>query len=169
MKIQTFFLFPFDMGLELDFAGKGAQEIFKEISTHKTARLYFEGHDYGEADVSTQVYKFGVGLVQISFQLDITIDQAARLSCFAESLHVGTTPVVKYCQGLVHGVIKTASKYANYRYERRLEEEDLFPIFVLGGGTDGDDKLVREADTFIKRHRKALYGIVAGEPRYEDL
>src|SRR4051794_25372690 len=114
------------MGLELDFAGQGAQQIFKEISTHKTARLFFEGHDYGEADVSTQVYKFGVGLIQISSPLDIDLAQAARLSCFAESMYVGDVPVLKYCQGLVHGVIKKASKYASYRYEKHLEEEDLF-------------------------------------------
>jgi len=172
MKFQCHFLFPFDMGLELDFAGRGAQQIFKEISTHKTARLYFEGHVFGEADVSTQVYKFGVGLVHITFPLDLDLSEAARLSCFAESLNVGHTPVVKYCQGLVHGVIETASEYANYRYEKRLEEEDLFPIFVLAEGLDGGPaggKLVRDADSFIRKNRKALYGIVAGEPRYEDL
>jgi hypothetical protein len=159
------------MGLELDFAGKGAQQIFKEISTHKTARLYFEGHVFSEADVSTQVYKFGVGLIQISFPLDADTAQAARLSCYAESLQVGDEPVTEYCQGLVHGVIKNASKYASYRYERRFEEEDIFPIFVLGEGMEdhATGKLIREADAFIKKHRKALYGIVAGEPRYEDL
>ena len=172
MKMQSHFLFPFDMGLELDFAGKGAQQIFKEISSHKTARLYFEGHNYGEADVSTQVYKFGVGLIQITVPLDVEISQAARVSCFAESLHVGDTPVLKYCQGLVHGVIQTASRYASYRYEKRFEEEDLFPIFVLGEGLDASEdagRLIRDAGGFIRRHRKALYGIVAGEPRYEDL
>ncbi len=134
--------------------------------------MYFEGHDYGEADVSTQVYKFGVGLIQISFPLDMDMAQAARLSCFAESVHVGHTPVLKYCQGLVNGVINTASKYADYRYENRLEEEDLFPVFVLGEGLDGhlsSGRLIREADAFIRKHRKELYGIVAGEPRYEDL
>jgi len=160
------------MGLELDFAGKGAEQIFKEISSHKMARLYFEGHVYGDADISTQVYKFGLGLIQISFPLDTDISQAARLSCFAESLHVGKTPVVKYCQGLVHGVIQQASKYASYRYEKRLEEEDLFPVFVVGESlAEGQEsgKPIREADAFIRKHQKALYGIVAGEPRYEDL
>src|SRR3954463_15069043 len=109
MKMESHFLFPFDMGLELDFAGKGAQQIFKEISSHKTARLYFEGQDYGEADVSTQVYKFGVGLVEIAFPMDLEVEQAARLSCFAESVFVGKTAVLKSCDGLVNGVIKTAS------------------------------------------------------------
>ena len=159
------------MGLELDFTGEGAQEIFKEISSHKTARLFFENHDYGEADVSTQVYKFGVGIVHITFPLDMEMSQSARLSCYAESLSVGHTPILKYCQGLVHGVIKTASKYASYRYEKRLEEEDLYPVFVLGDDLEGHagGKQIREADSFIRKNRKALYGIVAGEPRYEDL
>src|SRR4051812_9739354 len=164
MKILTHFLFPFDMGLELDFAGEGAQEIFKEISSHKTARLYFEGHDYGEADVSTQVYKFGVGLIEIAFPLDTDLAQAARLSCFAESMHVGNISVQKYCQGLVHGVIKTASKYASYRYENRFAEEDLVPVFVLEEGVEepGSARTIRGADAFIRKHQKELFGIVAG-------
>jgi len=169
VKIQAHFLFPFDMGLELDFAGEGAQEIFKEISSHKTARLFFEGHDWGEADVSTQVYKFGVGLVHIAFPLDADMSRVARLSCFAESVLVGHTTVLKYCQGLVQGVIETASRYASYRYEKRLAEEDIFPVFVLGETDEHGGGKIREADAFVRKHRKALYGIVAGEPRYEDL
>jgi hypothetical protein len=173
LKIQSHFLFPFDLGLELDFTGEGAEEIFKEISSHKTARLFFEGRDHGEADVSIQVYKFGVGVIHIVFHLDVEISQAARLSCFAESVQVGHTPVVSYCQGLVHGVVKTASKFATYRYDKRFEEEDLIPVFVLGEGLDTGTghtgKIIKEADAFIRKHRKALYGIVLGEPRYEDL
>src|SRR4029077_13175461 len=130
------------------------------------------GHVYGDADVSTQVYKFGVGLIQISFPLDAELSQVARLSCFTESMQVGKSSIVKYCQGLGHGVIQQASKYASYRYEQRLEEEDLFPVFVIGeslSAAEESGKVIKEADTFIRRHQKALYGIVAGEPRYDDL
>lgn len=172
MQIQAHFLFPFDMGLELDFTGKDAQEIFKEIFSRKMTNLFFEGHVYAGAAVATQIYKFGVGLIQISFQLDSDMSQAARLSCFAESLHVGKTPIVKYCQGLVDGVIKQASQYASYRYEKRLEEVDLFPVFVVRQGPTANGEtanLIHDADDFIRKNRKALYGIVAGEPRYEDL
>jgi hypothetical protein len=97
--------------------------------------------------------------------------EVARLACFAESMNVGHTPVVRYCQGLVQGVIETASKFANYRYEKRFEQDDLFPLFVLGEGLDneGGARTPRSADAFIKKNRKALYGIVAGEPRYDDL
>src|SRR3989344_1567311 len=143
------------MGLELDFAGEGAQEIFKKISSHKTARLFFEGHDWGEADVSTQVYKFGVGLVHIAFPLDADMSRVARLSCFAESVLVGHTTVLKYCQGLVQGVIETASRYASYRYEKRLAEEDIFPVFVLGETDEHGGGKIREADAFVRQHRKA--------------
>src|SRR4051812_6380558 len=115
MQIQCHFLFPFDMGLELDFTGKHAQEIFQEVSTRKMTNLYFEGHTFAGAEVSTQIYKFGVGLIQISFELDSDLTLSARLSCFAESVHVGKTPIVKYCQSLVDGVIRHASKYADYR------------------------------------------------------
>src|SRR5262245_51792602 len=132
MHMQVHFLFPFDLGLELDFTGQSAQEMFKDISSRKVANLFFENETYTGAEIATQIYKFGVGLIQISFSMESDVVQAARLSCYAEKLNVGKTPVVRYCQGLVDGVIQTASKYASYRYEKRLEEEDLYPVFVMG-------------------------------------
>jgi len=95
----------------------------------------------------------------------------ARLSCFTESMHVGKTPIVKYCQGLVQGVIPTSLQIRHYRYEKRLEEEDLFPVFVIGeslSAAEESGKVIKVADSFIRKHQKALYGIVAGEPRYDD-
>jgi len=47
MKIQSHILFPFRHGFGAGFAGKGAQQIFKEISSHKMARLFFEGMSMG--------------------------------------------------------------------------------------------------------------------------
>ena len=132
MQIRAHVLFPFDLGLELDFTGKDAEEIFKQVSSRKSATLSFEGREYANAQVVTQIYKFGVGTIEISFDFDGDLAQAARFSCYAENMIIGRQPIVKYCQSHVDGVIQKASEYADYRYEKRLEEAELFPIFVIG-------------------------------------
>src|SRR5437016_3102794 len=132
MQIRTHILFPFDLGLELDFTGPDAQEMFKEVSSKKTAEIHFEDQNYPDASVTTQIYKFGVGSIEIAFDADLDLAQAARLSCFTENIRVADKPILKYCQSHVNGVIKQASRYADYRYERRLEDVDLLPVFVIG-------------------------------------
>ena len=132
MQIRTHLLFPFDLGLELDFSGHDAEEIFKQVSSRKTANVVFDGVTYHDASVVTQIYKFGVGSIEISFDMEADLSEAAKLSCFAENVWVGKMPIVKYCQSHVDSVIQQASQYADYHYEKRLEEEDLFPIFVIG-------------------------------------
>ena len=172
MQIRTHFLFPFDLGLELDFTGKDAQEAFKQVSSRKTASVSFDGEIFESATVATQIYKFGVGTIEIAFDLDADLSRAAQLSCFAENTMVGKMSILAYCRSHVDGVIRQASKYADYRYERRLEEVDLFPVFVIGEALASEEDRSEElhvSDAFIRRHRKAIYGIVAGEPRYEDL
>jgi hypothetical protein len=120
MQIRTHLLFPFDLGLELDFSGHDAEEIFKQVSSRRTANVTFEGVTYKDASIVTQIYKFGVGSIEISFDMDADLSQAARLSCFAENVWVGKLPIVKYCQSHVDSVIRQASKYADYHYEKRL-------------------------------------------------
>jgi len=170
MRMRAHILFPFDLGLELDFTGKDAEEIFKQVSSRKSAEVRFDDEAFLDGAVSTQIYKFGVGTIEISFDLDADLAQAARISCFTENLQVGKMPIVKYCQSHVDGVIQRASKFADYRYEKRLEEADLLPVFVIGESLQKEDgEPIHVSEAFIRRHRKELYGIVAGEPRYEDL
>ncbi len=172
MQIRTHLLFPFDLGLELDFTGKDAAEIFKQVSSRKSASVLFQNTTYENAAVVTQIYKFGVGSIEISFDMDADLNYAAQLSCFAENVWVGKMPIVKYCQSHVDAVIRQASKYADYQYERRLEDMELFPVFVIGEALQSKEdrqELLHVSETFIRRHSKALYGIIMGEPRYEDL
>src|SRR5437016_2005122 len=170
MQVRAHLLFPFDLGLELDFSGRDAEEMFKQVSSRRTATVTFEGQTYAEAAVLTQIYKFGVGSIEISFDMDTDLATAARISCFTENVWVGKQPIVKYCQGHVDTVIRQASKYADYHYEKRLEDVDLFPCFVIGENLSvGSEQPLHVSENFINRHRKALYGIVAGEPRYDEL
>ncbi|MHB9155399.1 MAG: hypothetical protein ACYC5N_06875 [Endomicrobiales bacterium] len=163
MKSKINILFPFDMGLELDFTGKDAREFFKEIATRRLGVLAVDGKIFSQTEFSTQVYRFGVGMIQISFELDADLAYLAGLSCRIEKIRVGKTGIVSYCQSLVEGLIQKASKYATYRYERRFNGGEIFPIFVFL------DQPAEDADDFIRRNQKVLFGLLAGEERHEKL
>ena len=79
MRMRAHILFPFDLGLELDFTGKDAEEIFKQVSSRKSAEVRFDDEAFLDGAVSTQIYKFGVGTIEISFDLDADLAQAARI------------------------------------------------------------------------------------------
>jgi hypothetical protein len=163
MRMRSHILFPFDLGLELDFTGKDAEEIFKQVSSRRTAEVRFDGETFVDAVVTTQIYKFGVGTIEIAFDLDSDLAQAARISCFTENLQVGKMPIVKYCQSHVDGVIQRASQYADYRYEKRLEEADLFPIFVIGEKLQKtQSEHIHVSEAFIRRNKLQNFGY------YED-
>ena len=163
MRTKVNLLFPFDMGLELDFTGKDTMSFFKEISVRRMGVLSAEGKIYTNTEFSTQVYKFGVGMIQISFEVDEDINYLARLSTRIENVRVGKMSIISYCQSLVDGLIQRARKYATYSYERRLAEGEIFPIFVFS------EPPAEDADGFINKHRKAIFGLVAGEERYDSL
>src|SRR5579872_4217219 len=98
MRMRAHILFPFDLGLELDFTGHDAEEMFKQVSSRKSAEVRFDGQLFSEATVATQIYKFGVGTIEIAFDLDTDLPVAARISCITENIQVGKMPIVKYCQ-----------------------------------------------------------------------
>jgi hypothetical protein len=163
MRATVLFLIPFDLGLELDFVGPDAKEIMKEISTRPAANVSFDGRLFQDVRLTSRLYKFGVGLIQLSFAAEGDLDFFAALSCRAEAVTVGKTPVAPWARTLVDGLVARARKFASHQYEQRLDEVDIFPVFVLEKGAVG------EAAAFVRRHEKALRGIVSGEPRYEDL
>lgn len=163
MKSTVHVLIPFDLGLELDFTGKDAKEIAKDVSHRPTAPLTFQGRIFREATVTAQIYKFGVGMLQLSFEAsgDLTLFNA--LSSRTEALAVGKIGIGAWARTLVDGLIERAKEFASYQYERRLVDIDIFPIFAFEKG------VVEDAEAFLKRHRKALYGIVSGEANYDAL
>jgi hypothetical protein len=59
--------------------------------------------------------------------------------------------------------MERAQEFASYRYDLRLQESDLFPIFIF------HPNQINHADAFIRKHYKALYGITAGEPNFDSL
>lgn len=163
MKTIVHILVPFDLGLELDFQGQDAKEIVKDLSNQPTPPLYFSGRRFDDASLTARIYKFGIGLIDLSFPVEGDLDFLAALSCRTEMLAVGETPIIAWAKTIVDEVLATARGFANHTYDRRLQELDPFPVFVL------DRAAVTDATSFMEKNEKALTGIVSGEPNYDAL
>jgi hypothetical protein len=163
MKTNVHIVIPFDLGLELDFVGADAKAIAKEVSRRPVENLAFGGREFSDVHVTGQIYKFGVGLLELVFSVDGDLTFLATLSCRNEALTVGQVPIAVWAHTLVDEIIANAKRFASHTYDRRLEEVDPFPIFVF------EKEEVENAGEFIRQNQKALTGLVCGEPNYDDL
>lgn len=163
MKTTVHILIPFDLGLELDFVGPDATAVAKEIASHPIRQLSFEGRRFSDVQLTAQIYKFGIGLVGLSFSMEGELDYFTALSCRTETLIVEGVPINQWAKSMVDGVISGAQKFASHAYDRRLEDVEPFPLFMFENGS------VPDAEEFVKQHQKALTGIVSGEPNYDAL
>jgi hypothetical protein len=163
MKTNVHIVIPFDMGLELDFVGSDAKAIAKEVSRRPIENLALEGRIFLDVHVTGQIYKFGVGLLELVFSVEEDLTFLASLSCKTESLTVSGVPIAKWAHTLVDDVIAHAKRFATHTYDRRLEEVSPFPIFVF------EKSGVENAGEFVKRNQKTLTGLVCGEPHYDAL
>ncbi len=163
MQTQVVLLFPFDLGLELDFTSKGTQSIVHEISTHDLPSLSLGGKIFSKAQTESHLYRFGTGIIQINFSAQLDVNECAEISCNTEKITVGKTAILEWCQSRVSELTARAQEFAIHRYDMRLEESDIFPVFIF----NPDD--VQNADAFIRKNYKALYGIVAGEQNFDML
>lgn len=163
MKADILLLIPFDLGLELDFGGRDAEKIMQEVTQREVAHLAFAGRLFEKVQLSSRIYKFGIGLIQISFSVEGSLDFFASLSCRVETVSIDDDPIQSWARRLVHGLLHQARKFASHTYDQRLDGVEIFPIFVL------EKEAVGAAAEFIGRNEKALYGIVSGEPNYDNL
>jgi hypothetical protein len=156
-------LYPFDMGLEIDLSGQEAGALIARLQDIGAHEISFGPSPLGTGQVSGRVYRFGVGVVDVTLELELDFEGCARISCGTHQLEVDGKPISDFAESLVQGVIESCRKFATYSYERRLEDRELFPIVVIR------EPIAGEAADLIERHRKALFGIVAGEPDYDRL
>jgi len=163
MKTKVVLLFPFDLGLELDLSGKGVRTITHEISSHELPALTFRGKIFTDARTESHLYRFGVGIIHITFEKDFSLQESAELSCNAEKLALGKTAIFDWCQSRVNEMIEKAQEFAIHSYDQRLKDSEVYPVFII------NPSQVENADSFIRGNYKALYGIVAGEPNFDML
>lgn len=163
MQVRVQILYPFDMGLEIDLSGQEAGALIARLADIGAHQVTFEGRSLGTGQVSGRVYRFGVGVVDLTIELELDFEGCARISCGTNQLEVDRMPIGDFAESLVHGIVDSCHRFATYSYERRLEDRELYPIFLIR------EPLAGEATALIERHRKALFGIVAGEEHYDRL
>ena len=66
MKTEVVLLFPFDLGMELDFSKKQIKDIAHSVSVQNLAGLALQDQHFAEVRAEFRLYRFGVGLIQIS-------------------------------------------------------------------------------------------------------
>ncbi len=163
MKTEVILLFPFDLGLELDFSKRQIKEIVHSVSVEELSEMAFEERAFDDVRAEFRLYRFGVGMIRVGFTIDDTPDGLAAIACQAESLNIGGDPILLWCQNRVQELIDKAQEFATHRYDQRLLETEIFPVFIFG------QKDVKKSDHFIREHYKALYGIAAGEAQFDRL
>lgn len=160
MRVRVYLLYPFDLGLELDFRKTDIQNFIQQVSHRTLTRISFGQQIFSEGEILINFYRFGVGLAQVSFIFDGDIRELADLSFSLENLRIGKTNVLSYLNSLTDGLIKQAQKFAVYRYEQRLTEEEIFPVFVL------TEPPAENAAEFINKQQRVIFGILSGEKDY---
>ena len=163
MDVKVELIFPFDLGLELDFSGPEAKDAAQEISSLSLPNLSFEGRVFTSARAETRLYRFGVGLVKLAFLADENPARCAEIACNIERISVGRTPLRDWLRSREGELIQEAEPYAAHRYDQRLREWEAFPVFIF------DPAEVSDADAFIRKNYKAIYGIVSGEQNFDML
>ena len=163
MKTDVVLLFPFDLGLELDFSKKQVKDIVHQVSSRELAGLSLDEQKFDAVRAEFRLYRFGIGLIEVSFSIDDKPDGCAAMACEADSINVAGEPILLWCQERAQELIHDAQQFATHRYDQRLEETEIFPVFIF------QPSEVKSADRFIRDHYKALYGITAGEPHFDRL
>ncbi|HWN82992.1 MAG TPA: hypothetical protein VNM87_12915 [Candidatus Udaeobacter sp.] len=162
-RVVASILYPFDMGLELDLSGGAAGALVAELADASSHSVSFEGRELGAGKMSGRIYRFGVGLVELRFEADLTLDDCARISCFTGRVEVDGQPLSVAAEALAREVMNRARPFATYTYDLRLEDQELYPVFVLA------EAPAEPPESMIERERRALVGIVAAEPDYDRL
>jgi len=160
--MKCIILYPFDTGLELDFGRESGKPAYKTFLRTKVSKLVFFDVNYGVAEVDVGIYKFGCGLVSITFSTCNDIRPLVQISCLSSHIKTDGTEIITYCKTVSEDAIKRAGEFATHKYERKFEDVELFPIFVM-------DKLSVSANAFISKNNKILFGIISSESNYEKL
>lgn len=146
-------LFPFDTGLELDLGGETSRLILESSPPD----ISLEGQVFGGGKIKGWLYRFGVGLIQVSFPAGSSPEEWAKIACSADNVHVGRPDIAAYCNALAASMIRDAEKYAIHHYTERYAQTEIFPAFTIEPG-------LSDVDVYIKKNFKLLYSIVSGEP-----
>ncbi|MFC1521060.1 hypothetical protein ACFL6Y_01490 [Elusimicrobiota bacterium] len=159
------YLYPFDLGMELKLPDKLPRYGREIANKQDAAHVLYKGQNLGPASISAFVYAFGVGMIKISFNFKGTLGSACDLSINAENIRLDRYTLPIYLRNEAEAVIARTKAFASFIYADRLEGSDeIFRLFSIPYEQEKID-----ASTFIRKNYKTLFGIVTGEPSFNEL
>lgn len=168
-------LCPFDLDFEPDVERLAQEDVSVakvqpgpggapavEIPRAMTGAVGFDGEIVaGEAAITARVFRFGTGIVRITFVRDEwNLASLGRLSARAEEIQVNGRPIVQVVRELAVEIRKRLRPYAVATYETLLEGTEAFPIIQVGELPPGP-----RGDEFVALHQRAMTAIVGGDAR----
>ncbi|OQA91509.1 MAG: hypothetical protein BWY26_00929 [Elusimicrobia bacterium ADurb.Bin231] len=153
-------LYPFDTGLELDFKPEPGFSVYKTMRKCSAGKAVLFNTDFGFADMDVRIYKFGCGLLTLSFAVDDNLQGLVNISCLSSHITIDDLGITEYCKKVSEDITKEAESFSNHKYETKLSDSEFFPVFTAA-------KLDVSPDSFIKKNLRILYGIISSDSDYE--
>ncbi|MBI4063090.1 MAG: hypothetical protein HY401_02195 [Elusimicrobia bacterium] len=161
LPVRVRCLYPFDLGMELDL-----KEIrySKEVTRQHPGEILFKGKSLGESELLGYIYPFGIGMLELSFNLNDNLERASELAIASDRIHVGRYALTVFFQSQVNLALARARLYARSANAQRVESDgEVFNLFTVAWQDD------LGADAYLKKYRKTLFGMVTGDPSYARL
>jgi hypothetical protein len=179
-QLRIHLLCPFDLDFEPDVERLAREDVSVarvqpgpggppavEIPRAMKGAVTFGGEVVaGEAAISARVYRFGTGIVRLTFVRDAwDLASLARLSARAEDIQVDGKAVVQVARELGAEIRQRLRPYARASYETLLEATEAYPIIHVGS-IPGDGP---RGDAFVDENRRVFAAIVGGDARRGSL
>lgn len=165
MELNIHYLYPFDLGMELELSlekNHYGREVWRQ---HNAGGVFFEGEGCGQATARALIYPFGIGMLEVSFTFTKEFSESPNLAIDTHKVYIERYALPIYFKSHVADVLQKAQHFMRFKYPERLEAgEEIFSLFVV---TPWQEKL--DADQFIHKNYKTLFGIVTNEPSYKKL
>lgn len=175
-RSKCLLVYPFDTGLDLDFEKLLSYEGGKVIEANRyylekktPVKIFTTSFEdirlkgkplTAQGALEISVYSFGTGLATVSFSLIKEIKDLVKIAEGANRIEIEGRNVLEYCSQFSRDLVINLEDYAIRKYETRLEEEQIYPLFVM----EEIPQDHKDVEAFIKKNEKLLLGLIGGEP-----
>lgn len=165
MELNISYLYCFDLGMEVELPLKERSYAREVWHMPQAGEVFYEGRQLAQAQAAASIYPFGIGMLELSFALNGgDMQLASELAVNAGKVYIGRYALSVYANSQDETVLSRARAFARAVYSDRLDlGNEIFPLVWASPKDDLD------AEAFLKKNRKTLFGVVTGEPSYARL
>ncbi|MBI4669223.1 MAG: hypothetical protein HY747_08560 [Elusimicrobia bacterium] len=165
-SVKIAYLYCFDLGMELKL--DMPEESYRREILHDgdAGEAIFQGKSLGRASLAAYLYPFGIGMFEASFDFNGTLAEASDLAVFAEKVHIGRSSLAVFFSSQIERAAGKARAWVPGNFSAsggQISPREAFNLFTLSWSED------LGAESFLKKNRKTLCGMVTGEPFYARL